>query len=63
MATNNAWNSAKPATAQVDANGMYRVYWLRLGQAHAYVLKLQTNANMQTIILGAWASVSAGTAV
>lgn len=55
-----SFGSAKPAVPQVDAYGMYRVYWLRLGNARAYVLKLQTNANIQTIILGAWATVRGG---
>lgn len=51
------FGTGKAAIAQQDANGMYRVYWLRLGQAHAYVCKVVTNANMKTIILGAWANI------
>lgn len=54
------YGAAKAAFPTTDANGMYRVYWIRLGQAHSYTFKLQTNANMIPIILGAWANVAAG---
>lgn len=53
----NVFGSAKIAVPQVDSNGMYRVYWNRLGQAHAYGIKIQTSANMKCIILGASALV------
>lgn len=51
------YGNAKPAIVQQDANNMYRVYWNRLGVAHAYTFILTTSANMQTIVLGAWANV------
>jgi len=57
------YGSAKVASPQQDANGMWRVYWLRLGQAHAYTFKITTNAQMKTIILGAWAVMRPGAEV
>jgi len=33
------FGSAKAAVPQVDANGMYRVYWVRNGSARAFVFK------------------------
>ena len=54
------YGSAKPASPQQDANGMWRVYWLRLGQAHSNTFKITTNAAMKTIVLGAWAKMRFG---
>ncbi len=59
----NTFGSAKAAVPQLDANSMYRVYWTRLGQSRAFVLKLSTNANMKTIILGAWLNARPGASI
>lgn len=54
------FGTAKPAVPQLDVNGMYRVYWTRLGISRSYVFKISTSANMKTIILGAWLNARPG---
>lgn len=54
------FGSGKPAVVQIDANGSISVYWTRLGKAKTFVFKITTNANMKTIILGAWAMIRIG---
>jgi hypothetical protein len=55
------YGSAKAATPVQDANGMWRVYWNRLGYGKDLVLKIQTTMNNKFIILGATANIRSGT--
>lgn len=51
------YGTAKPAYPQQDSNGMWRVYWPRLGSGRGMTFRLTTSYNMQTIILGAWGTL------